>query len=353
VKTPPGFGFSVTPGEPLGVGREMRLAESLGYDRFGVWDSPALFREPWVTLASVARDTEHIRLGTWVTNPLSRHPVVTAAGAATVDDLAPGRVYLGIGAGGTGVWHLGMKTARLAELEAYVLCVRSLLETGRARWRDREVGIRWAGRRRVPIIMGAHASGSLRLAGRIADGVVIGLGVSPEVVSGSLDVLEAGARDAGRRLDEIEVWFTSFWWVDEQPGKARAEGAWSATAFALHFADSGVEKKFVPDELKAPLLEIGKAYDLESHGHPSREQKEAYVALADRLGVGDYLRHRFMFAGTPDEVEEQIRAAMRAGARNFDGAIDADLPEHEDRISTWARLVLTRFATERHVEVTR
>ena len=43
------FGFSVTPGEPLGVGEEMRGAEGLGYDRFGVWDSPALFREPWTT----------------------------------------------------------------------------------------------------------------------------------------------------------------------------------------------------------------------------------------------------------------------------------------------------------------
>jgi 5,10-methylenetetrahydromethanopterin reductase len=127
-----GFGFSVTPGEPLGVGAEMRRAEELGYERFGVWDSPALFREPWTTLASVARDTERIRLGTWVTNPLSRHPLVTAACAATVDDLAPGRVYIGIGAGGTGAWHLGYPTAKLAELEAYVLAVRGLLETGAA-----------------------------------------------------------------------------------------------------------------------------------------------------------------------------------------------------------------------------
>lgn len=341
-----GFGFSVTPGEPLGVGAEMRLAEGLGYDRFGIWDSPALFREPWTTLASVARDTERIRLGTWVTNPLSRHPVVTAAAAATVDDLAPGRVYIGIGAGGTGVWHLGMETGKLDELEAYVLAIRSLLETGRARWHDREVSMPWAGPRRIPIILAAHASRSLRLAGRIGDGVVVGLGISPDAVQGSLALLEEGARDTGRSLAELEVWFTCFWWVDEAPGKARADGAWSATAFALHFADSGVEGKFIPDDLKTPLLEIGKAYDLASHGHPSEEQKAAYVELADRLGVGDYLRSRFMFAGTPPEVEEQIRSALRAGATNFDGAIDADLPEHEERIASWARLVLPRFATE-------
>ncbi len=193
-----GFGFSVTPGDPLGVGEEMRRAEDLGYDRFGVWDSPALFREPWTTLASVTRDTSRIRLGTWVTNPLSRHPLITAACAATVDDLAPGRVYIGIGAGGTGVWHLGMSTAKLAELEAYVVAVRGLLETGGAEWQGHALTLPWAGRRRIPIIMGAHASRSLRLAGRIADGVVIGLGVTPDVVESSLERLDAGAREGGR-----------------------------------------------------------------------------------------------------------------------------------------------------------
>ena len=339
----PGFGFSVTPAEPRGVGAEMRRAEELGYDRFGVWDSPALFREPWTTLASVARDTERIRLGTWVTNPLSRHPLVTAACAATVDDLAPGRVYIGIGAGGTGAWHLGYRTAKLADLEAYVRAVRSLLEAGAADWRGHALTLPWAGRRRIPIIVSAHAAGSLRLAGRIADGVVVGLGISPEVVAGSLELLAAGACEGGRSVDELEVWFTSFWWVDERPGKAKADGAWSATAFALHFADSGVEGKFIPEELKAPLLEVGRAYDLRSHGHPAEEQKAAYVELADRLGVGEYLRRRFVLAGTPAEVEAQVRAAVAAGARNFDGAIDADLPEHEQRIEQWARLVLSRF----------
>ena len=162
----------------------MRRAEGLGYDRFGVWDSPALFREPWTTLASVARDTERIRLGTWVTNPLSRHPLVTAACAATVDDLAPGRLYIGIGAGGTG---------RLASRHEHREARRARgVRPRRARpARDRRapsgsghaLTLPWAGPRRIPIIMGAHASRSLRLAGRIADGVVIGLGIAPDVVA--------------------------------------------------------------------------------------------------------------------------------------------------------------------------
>ena len=179
------FGFSVTPGPAGGVASEMAEAEALGYRRIGVWDSPALFREPWVTLAAVAAHTRRVAIGPWVTNPLSRHPVVTASAAASVDDLAPGRVYIGIGSGGTGVWHLGLRTASLTRLEEYVLAVRSLLEEGVATYDGETVRLEWA-KRRIPIILSAHCPQSLRLAGRVADGVVAGLGVTPEVVRGCL-----------------------------------------------------------------------------------------------------------------------------------------------------------------------
>src|SRR5262245_58477426 len=106
----PGFGFSVTPGPVDGVAGESARAAALGFDRIGIWDSPALFRDPWLTIGAVAARTSRVRVGTWVTNPVSRHPLVQAAAAATVDDVAPERVYVGIGAGGTGVWHLGLHT---------------------------------------------------------------------------------------------------------------------------------------------------------------------------------------------------------------------------------------------------
>lgn len=314
----------------------------MGYDRIGIWDSPALFREPWVTLAAVAQATERLALGTWVTNPLSRHPVVTASAAATLDELAPGRTYVGIGAGGTGVWHLGMKAARLARLEEYVLAVRALLQDGRASYGGREVRLDWAGRT-IPIIVSAHGPESIRLAGRVGDGVVIGLGVTPEVVRGSLALLAEGAREAGRSADELDVWFTCFWFVEEEPGAAAEKAAWAATAFAVHFARWGVDGRFVPDEHRDGVVELGRAYDLVTHGAVGREQQAEYARLAHELGVGGYLRGRFVFAGTPDEVEAQVRAAIEAGARNFDGAIDAELPEHRERIAKWANLVLPRF----------
>ena len=241
----PRFGFSVTPGSPIAVGEEMRFAEEAGYSRIGVWDSPALFREPWMTLASVARDTRHLRIGTWVSNPISRHPVVTASSIATIEDLAPGRTYFGIGTGGTGVWHLGHRSAGLEDLREYVTAVRRLLRDGRATYRDAECRMEWGRGVSVPIIMSAHGPRSLRLAGEIADGVVATLGISPDVVAGCLELIGEGAHSAGRTLADLEVWFTCFWFVDEQPGAALAEGAWAATAFALHFSRGRVDGRVV------------------------------------------------------------------------------------------------------------
>ena len=338
----PRFGFSISPGDASGVAREVAEAETLGYDRVGIWDSPALFREPWVVLASCARETRHVALGTWVTNPLSRHPVVTASALASLDDIAPGRVYLGIGSGGTGVLHLGMKAAPLATLESYVLAVRRLLEQGEATYGGETVRLRWA-KRRIPIIMAAHGPGSLRLAGRIADGVICGLGVTPEVIAGCLALIEQGAQSAGRRLQDLEVWFTCFWFVDERPGVAQDEGAWAAASFASHFARAGVEGKFVPEAYKEAFKQVGSRYDYVTHGAVPAAQKEEYAEFMRNLGVADYLRRRFAFCGTPAEVHQQLESAMSAGACNFDGAIDARLPEHRERITQWSRLVLQPY----------
>ena len=332
----------IVSGEPLGVAREAAEAEFLGYERIGIWDSPALFREPWVVLSSMARDTKQIAIGTWVTNPLSRNPVVTASAAASLDDLAPGRVYLGIGSGGTGVLHLGLKAAPLAHLEDYVLTVRRLLEDGVAEYQGQTVRLNWP-RRQIPIIIAAHGPKSLRLAGRIGDGVVIGLGVTPEVVKASLDLLEQGAQEAGRNLGDLDVWFTCFWFVDNTPGVAKKQGSWAAASFASHFARTGVEGKFVPKEYQEGLVKLGAAYDYVTHGSVPEAQKDTYTELAKKLGVGHYLQRRFVFCGTPDEVEQQLQEAMRAGATQFDGAIDADLPEHRDRIQKWSQLVVSRF----------
>jgi len=61
-----GFGFSVTPGPVDGVAGESVRAEARGFDRIGIWDSPALFRDPWLTIGAVVLPFIGPAIGLWV-----------------------------------------------------------------------------------------------------------------------------------------------------------------------------------------------------------------------------------------------------------------------------------------------
>jgi len=89
--------------------RKWRLAEELGFDHAWTYDHLSwrfLAGEPWgatiPTLTAAAEATTRIRLGTFVASPNFRHPVPFAKELATVDDIADGRLLLGVGSGGTG-----------------------------------------------------------------------------------------------------------------------------------------------------------------------------------------------------------------------------------------------------------
>ena len=107
------FAATSRPGDPRELTDWVRRAESLGFDRIGIADSPALYRDVWVSSVQIAQATTSIPFGPWVTNPISRHPVVTASAALSVNELAPGRVYVGIGTGNSGVYNLGKKASRI------------------------------------------------------------------------------------------------------------------------------------------------------------------------------------------------------------------------------------------------
>jgi 5,10-methylenetetrahydromethanopterin reductase len=336
----PRFGFSANPSDVAETVDAALQAEALGFDRIGVWDSPALYREPWVTLAAVAAATRRIRLGTWVTNPLTRHPVVTAGAAATLDDLAPGRVVLGIGTGDTGVYGLGGTAATLERLAEYVTTLRSLLRDGHAVWQGNRVTLPWAGRRDVRILVAAHGAKAIRVAARVGDGAVLGLGVSPDVVERCRAELSDAATAAGRDLDGFETWWTAPWYVADDGEAARREALWHVASLAHHVSRRGVAGKFVPERYAAGILELGARYDLATHGAPTRAQRDEYAALAHRLGVADYLVDRFTIAGTPAEAADRVRHLAAAGADRLDCANDSEPGHLLDRPRTWAASVV-------------
>src|SRR5215813_1625500 len=160
----------------------------------------------YVALTLAALNTSRVRLGSLVTNPLTRHLVVTASAISSVDELAGGRAFLGLGSGDSAIYTLGAPPATLAGLEDAVRTLGRLtegvaIERGGRRWQVHR------STRRVPIYLAAEGPRTLELAGRVADGVIVGLGLTPDVIRLSLEAIARGARAAGRTLDDVDVWW--------------------------------------------------------------------------------------------------------------------------------------------------
>lgn len=156
----------------------IELAEQLGYERAWVFDSPALFADPWMTLARAADRTGRIRLGVSVITPRMRHLIANAGAIATLAALAPGRVDVVIGAGFTSQAMIQKKPAPWAEVEAYATALRALLAGEEVDWDDGVVALR-PGRftgielpAAVPIWVAAHGPKGFEVGARVADGVV-------------------------------------------------------------------------------------------------------------------------------------------------------------------------------------
>jgi 5,10-methylenetetrahydromethanopterin reductase len=106
----------------------IRAAEALGYTRAWLNDSPALYRDVWMTLALAAEHTDRIGLGVSVVVPSLRHVVVTASAIATLEAMATGRAAVIVGTGFTGRVLLGQRPLAWSVVERYVTALRGLLD---------------------------------------------------------------------------------------------------------------------------------------------------------------------------------------------------------------------------------
>ena len=102
-------------------------AEALGYSHAWLADSQMIWSDCYAALALVADRTERIRIGTGVAVTGTRPAPVTASAIATINALAPGRTFLGVGAGNTAMRMMGQPPQRIAELDRTLRELRPLL----------------------------------------------------------------------------------------------------------------------------------------------------------------------------------------------------------------------------------
>ena len=204
------------------IGERAQAAEQLGFDRVWLPDE-RLRRSVYVALTACALKTESLGLGVGVTNPYTRHPAVTAASIASVDELRPGKVVLGLGAGGElshlGIWPQRPRTAVRDAIET----IRRLTGVGSNgnEW-NTSVGHRLEfGHGPIPIYVASRGPRMLELAGAVADGVMIGGYATPAGFRFALRQVEAGIADSGRQANDVRRLAWLYTSLDPDPEKAR------------------------------------------------------------------------------------------------------------------------------------
>ncbi|HEX4108858.1 MAG TPA: LLM class flavin-dependent oxidoreductase [Solirubrobacteraceae bacterium] len=162
----------------LDTHEHVRIAESLGYQRAWLYDSPALYPDVWVQLCRAAERTERIGLGPGVLVPSNRHPLITASAIATLVDIAGAeRVVIGVGSGFTARMALGQRALPWAGVRRYVLAVRALLRGESVDWDGAQIEMLHTARCapprpiEVPFVIAAAGPKGIAAARDIGDGV--------------------------------------------------------------------------------------------------------------------------------------------------------------------------------------
>ena len=194
------------------LARQGQLAEECGYESLWVTERYC-HEETFSMLGYLAATTRRLRLGVGVVNPYTRSPALTAMGAATLDRMSGGRLVLGLGRSERDVIEnrLGIPYGEPRRtLEAAVRAVRLLLDGGRIDGGPTPFDLRakLAVRPlqpRLPIYLAAIGRPALRLAGALADGVLLNAYVPTGYVPWAIRHVHDAARQAGRDPAAIEI----------------------------------------------------------------------------------------------------------------------------------------------------
>ncbi|NOZ70723.1 MAG: LLM class flavin-dependent oxidoreductase [Chloroflexi bacterium] len=297
---------------PIRQGMELaQYAEARGFE--AVWQAESrLVRDAIVPMAAYAAVTEKIKIGSGVINNWTRNIGLLAATFLTLDDLAPDRIICGIGA-----WwdplarNVGIERRKpLKAMRETIVVMKQLLRLERVTFHGEfhhvdgiELDVVHGRRepRNVPIYIGATGAKMMELAGEIADGVVLNYCVPPEYNDEAMAHLEAGAKKAGRSIDEIDRPQLVVCSVDNDRKKALDGARGLLTQYLAqqpHIAKASGVSEEVVHEIQSIL------------GWPAtKEQIRKAMPL-----VPDDLVQRITASGTPEEVKAKVQEYLDHGA---------------------------------------
>ena len=283
----------------------VRMAEEAGFE--SVWIPEAWGRDAFLALATIAHATQRIKLATGIINAYSRSPAAIAMAAATLEELSNGRAILGIGSSGAAVverWH-GLHFQRpLTRLRESITIVRQILSGGQVNFQGKVFQVSnfrlavQAPVRTIPIYLAALGPKMLRLAGEIADGVLLYLQPSSKIREAIAEI-QSGAEQAKRPAGSVDVAAFLPTFVSEEPEQAKQI---VARVIAYYVGGMGVyyHRKVSEIGFKAEADKIQSAW---LRGDRVAATREVSRALVDSVAI----------AGTPAECRSRLEEFRKAG----------------------------------------
>jgi len=288
----------------------VRYAEERGFE--AVWQAESrLVRDAIVPMAAYAAVTEKLKVGSGVINNWTRNIGLLAATFLTLDDLAPGRIICGIGA-----WwdplarNVGIERRKpLTAMRETVEVLRRLLNMERVTFHGEfhhvdgiELDVVHGRRepRQVPIMIGATGDLMMEMTGEIADGAVLNYCVPPEYNDKALELLDKGARKAGRKLEDIDRPQLVVCSVDHDREKAIDSTRMLLTQYLAqqpHIAKASGVSTEVVGEIQSIL------------GWPATKEQ---IHRAKHL-VPEELIHQITASGTPEEARSRVNEYRKRG----------------------------------------
>lgn len=288
----------------------VRYAEQRGFE--AVWQAESrLVRDAIVPMAAYAAVTTRLKVGSGVINNWTRNIGLLAATFLTLDDLAPNRIICGIGA-----WwdplarNVGIERRKpLTAMRETVEVLRRLLNMERVTFHGEfhhvdgiELDVVHGRRepRHVPIMIGATGDKMMELTGEIADGCVLNYCVPPEYNDNALELLEVGARRAGRSLKDLDLPQLVVCSVDPDHDKAIDTTRELLTQYLAqqpHIAKASGVSNDVVAQIQSIL------------GWPATKEQ---IRRAKHL-VPDELINRITASGTPEEARAKVDEYRKHG----------------------------------------
>ena len=309
-------------------------AEELGFTHAWCADSQMLWSDCYAALALAATRTKSINLGTGVAITGTRPAPVTAASIATINALAPGRTFLGLGAGNTALRIMGLPPQNVKELEEYVRVLKPLLKGDEAEYRignqsrkivhvmpnDGFVNFD----DEIPLYVSGFGPKSLGITGALADGAVLAMPANAAIMENIWRMLDAGAVSEGRSIDRESFYTTALTTVvvlddGEAVDSDRVKHECGAMAMAaIHF---GYEQ--VRNFGREPVGALKYVWDdyrkmIESYPEETRHQRihaghNCYVIPEEERFLTPEVLRASAVIGTRDQIIEQFSALSNAG----------------------------------------